>query len=59
LDFLGTNVSGRYSKELAALSVTYQTAKAWDVTPLARPLERALNRPMAVIGSGGSFSVAA
>jgi fructoselysine-6-P-deglycase FrlB-like protein len=51
-------VSGRYAKELSALGLTYQAATAWDVSSLARPLEGALKRPMAVIGSGGSFSVA-
>ena len=52
-------MSERYAKELSALSLTYQATKAWDVSPLVRPLEKALKRPMAVIGSGGSFSVAA
>jgi hypothetical protein len=52
-------VTARYTRELRALGLTYEAARAWDVTALARPLERTLNSPLAVIGSGGSFSVAA
>lgn len=48
----------RYQRELEALGASYAIARNWDVTGLARVLERAAAHPLITVGSGGSFSVA-
>lgn len=48
----------RYRRELGKLPESYAVALAWDVRALVRVLERAAMRPLLVVGSGGSFSVA-
>ena len=47
-----------YRRELAGLDGVYRAARAMDVTPLCAAVERWADRPMVMIGSGGSFSTA-
>lgn len=49
----------RYARELAALSATYQRACEWDVSSLARLVSGLATQPLRVVGSGGSYSIAA
>lgn len=49
----------RYARELAALAATYERASAWDVAPLARLAGTLSTQPLRVVGSGGSYSIAA
>lgn len=49
----------RYERELAALPHTYQAALEWDVEPLARLIGLLSTQGLRVVGSGGSFSLAA
>lgn len=49
----------RYQRELAALSATYREANAWDVEPLVRLLGTLATQGLRVVGSGGSYSLAA
>lgn len=51
-------VTSRYRRELDSLALTYEIARRHDVAELARVLERVASRPLVVVGSGGSFSVA-
>lgn len=48
----------RYQKELKRLEGVYQVAKEMEIAPLCAVVERWANRPMAMVGSGGSFSTA-
>lgn len=54
----GKNKSTRYHRELGKLPESYHIARAWDISELAKVLQRAARRPLMVAGSGGSFSVA-
>ena len=47
-----------YRKELSGLDGVYRTARGMDVSPLCSVVERWLDRPMVMVGSGGSFSTA-
>ena len=47
-----------YRRELAGLDGVYRAARAMDVTPLCAAVERWADRPMVMVGSGGSFSTA-
>ena len=47
-----------YLKELSRLEETYRVALSTDVRPLATCVERWARRPMLMVGSGGSYSVA-
>jgi fructoselysine-6-P-deglycase FrlB-like protein len=49
----------RYQRELAALSATYDEANAWNVEPLVRLLGTLATQGLRVVGSGGSYSLAA
>ncbi len=51
-------IATRYRRELDGLAASYALALLHDVTGLAKVLERTAQRPMVVVGSGGSFSVA-
>ena len=48
----------RYQRELDALGGSYGLARRWDVSSLARVLERGARQPLLAVGSGGSFSLA-
>lgn len=52
----GIVVHNRYRRELEALPRTYQACLAWDVTPLTRVIDSLSAGPLAIVGSGGSFS---
>ena len=47
-----------YQKELAGLDEVYRAARGMDVAPLCAVVERWADRPMVMVGSGGSFSTA-
>ena len=47
-----------YRRELASLDGVYRAARGMDVTPLCAVVERWADRPMVMVGSGGSFSTA-
>ena len=47
-----------YRRELAGLDGVYQAARGMDVAPLCAVVERWADRPMVMVGSGGSFSTA-
>ena len=47
-----------YRKELSCLDGVYRAARGMDVTPLCATVERWADRPMVMVGSGGSFSTA-
>ena len=47
-----------YQRELAGLEGVYRAARGMDVAPLCAVVERWANRPMVMVGSGGSFSTA-
>jgi fructoselysine-6-P-deglycase FrlB-like protein len=49
----------RYQRELAALSATYNEASTWNVEPLVRLLGTLATQGLRVVGSGGSYSLAA
>jgi fructoselysine-6-P-deglycase FrlB-like protein len=49
----------RYERELAALPATYERACAWHVEPLARLIAALSTQSLRVVGSGGSYSLAA
>jgi len=49
-------VNSRYRRELAALNKTYDACQDWDIDPLTRVVETLNAHPLAVVGSGGSFS---
>ena len=49
----------RYLRELSKLDGAYEAALKMDIAPLAACVERWVARPMLMVGSGGSFSVAA
>ena len=49
----------RYQRELAALSATYNEASSWNVEPLDRLVGALATQGLRVVGSGGSFSLAA
>jgi len=51
-------MQARYSKELERLPEVYAAALAADVTTLTRSVESWLDRPMVMVGSGGSYSTA-
>lgn len=51
-------MQARYSKELERLPEVYAAALAADVRPLTQAVERGLDTPMVMIGSGGSYSTA-
>src|SRR5436190_10728062 len=51
-------VATRYQRELDRLPESYAIAQQWDVGPIVRVLSQAAERPLMVVGSGGSFSVA-
>ena len=51
-------MQARYSKELKRLPEVYAAALAADVTTLTRSVESWLDRPMVMVGSGGSYSTA-
>lgn len=48
----------RYRKELAELDGVYRATREMDVAPLCAIVERWSDRPMMMVGSGGSFSAA-
>lgn len=48
----------RYSKELERLPEVYAAALAADARPLTQAVEGWLDKPMVMIGSGGSYSTA-
>ena len=48
----------QYSKELERLPEVYAAASAADVTTLTRSVESWLERPIVMVGSGGSYSTA-
>jgi hypothetical protein len=52
----GRALTSRYRRELQALPRTYQTCLAWDIMALTRVIETLANGPLAIVGSGGSFS---
>ena len=47
-----------YRRELAGLDGVYRAARGMDVAPLCAVVERWADRPMVMVGSGGSFSTA-
>ena len=47
-----------YRAELTNLDEAYRTAREFDVAPLCEAIERWADRPMLMVGSGGSFSMA-
>lgn len=47
-----------YRRELAGLDRVYLAARGMDVAPLCAVVERWADRPMVMVGSGGSFSTA-
>ena len=47
-----------YRRELAGLDGVYRAARGMDVAPLCAVVERWADRPMLMVGSGGSFSTA-
>lgn len=47
-----------YRRELASLDGAYRAARGMDVGPLCAVVERWVDRPMMMVGSGGSFSTA-
>ena len=47
-----------YRRELAGLDGVYRAARGIDVAPLCAVVERWADRPMMMVGSGGSFSTA-
>lgn len=47
-----------YRTELTNLDEAYRTARQFDVTPLCEVIEGWADRPMLMVGSGGSFSTA-
>ena len=47
-----------YQRELAGLDGVYRAAREMDVAPLSAVIERWADRPMLMVGSGGSFSTA-
>ena len=47
-----------YRRELAGLDGVYRAARGMDVAPLCAVVERWADRPMMMVGSGGSFSTA-
>jgi fructoselysine-6-P-deglycase FrlB-like protein len=49
----------RYQRELAALPATYRKAIDWDVEALVRLLSTLATHGLRVVGSGGSYSLAA
>ena len=49
-------MTSRYRRELEALPQTYQACLEWDIEPLARVVSTLAGGPLAVVGSGGSFS---
>jgi fructoselysine-6-P-deglycase FrlB-like protein len=51
-------VTSRYRRELENLEQAYHAARDMDATALAGAIEAAAIRPVVMIGSGGSFSVA-
>jgi len=51
-------MQARYSKELERLPQVYAAAFAADVTALTRAVESWLDKPMVMVGSGGSYSTA-
>ena len=48
-----------YRRELDNLDHVYRTARQMDVAPLCAVVEQWADRPMLMVGSGGSFSTAA
>lgn len=51
-------MQARYSKELERLPEVYSAAYAADITKLTRSVVGWLERPMVMVGSGGSYSTA-
>lgn len=51
-------MQAHYSRELGRLSEVYAAALAADITALTQYVEGWLNRPMVMVGSGGSYSTA-
>jgi hypothetical protein len=49
----------RYQRELRALSATYSEANSWNIEPLTRLLGTLATQGLRVVGSGGSYSLAA
>jgi len=49
----------RYERELAALPATYRKACAWDAESLVRLVTTLATQGLRVVGSGGSYSLAA
>jgi fructoselysine-6-P-deglycase FrlB-like protein len=49
----------RYQRELAALSATYREASSWDSKALVQLLATLATQGLRVVGSGGSYSLAA
>lgn len=52
-------MTDRYVKELANLHAVYEAANQLDPSPLKAAFESAAARSAVMLGSGGSFSVAA
>lgn len=51
-------MASRYQQELSGLGRAYKVALGMDIEPLCAVVERWAARPMVMVGSGGSFSVA-
>ena len=49
----------RYARELAALPTTYREACGWDLAALGGVIGTLATQPLRVVGSGGSYSLAA